>query len=57
VEFANRRNWLYTLQRTTNCISWTDVSVPTTGNGTNLFLQDTNAFSDKAFYRVQAQRP
>ena len=57
VEFANRRNWLYTLERTTNWISWTDVSVPTSGNGTKLLLQDINPVSDKAFYRVRAERP
>ncbi len=57
VEFDSRRNWLYTLQRTTNFISWTDVSVPAGGNGTNLFLQDTNAIMDKALYRVRAARP
>ncbi len=57
VEFANRRNWLYTLQRTTNFTSWADVSAPSSGNGTNLFLQDTNAVLDKALYRVHAARP
>jgi hypothetical protein len=57
VEFANHRNWLYTLERTTNFLSWTDVSVPTSGNGTNLILQDTNAISNRALYRVRAQRP
>ena len=57
VEFANRRNWLYSLERTTNLVSWTEVSVPTSGNGTNLFLQDTNAISENALYRVRAARP
>jgi hypothetical protein len=57
VEFANRRNWLYTLERTTNYLSWTPASLPTSGNGTNLFLQDTNAVSEQALYRVRAERP
>jgi hypothetical protein len=57
VEFASRRNWLYTLERTTNFLSWSGVSVPTSGNGTHLFLEDTNAVSDQALYRVRAARP
>jgi hypothetical protein len=57
VQFISRANWLYTLQRTPDFQSWTDVSVPTEGNGTNLFLSDTNPPTDKAFYRVSAQRP
>ncbi len=56
-QFNAHLNWLYTLERTTNFVSWTDVSLPTSGNRTNLFLQDTNAVSDKAFYRVRAERP
>ena len=57
VEFASRLNWLYTLQCTTNFTLWADASVPTSGNGTNLFLQDTNAALEKALYRVRAARP
>ena len=57
VEFASRRNWLYTLERTTNFLSWTAASLPTSGNGTNLCLPDTNAVSEKALYRVRAERP
>jgi len=56
-QFISRSNWLYTLERTTNCVSWTDVSTSTSGTGTNLFLPDTNAPADKAFYRVRAERP
>jgi hypothetical protein len=56
-QFISRSNWLYTLERTTNFVSWADVSTSTSGNGTNLFLQDTNAPADKAFYRVRAGRP
>jgi hypothetical protein len=57
VQFASDTNWLYTLERTTNFRSWTPVSIPTNGNGTNLFLQDTNPPADDAFYRVKAERP
>jgi hypothetical protein len=56
-QFNDHLNWLYTLERTTNFTSWEDVSLPTSGNRTNLFLQDTNPISDKAFYRVRATRP
>ena len=57
VEFASRRNWLYTLERTTNFVSWADASLPSGGNGASLVLQDTNTTSDKASYRVRAERP
>jgi hypothetical protein len=56
-QFISRSNWLYTLERTTNFVSWTDVSAAASGNGTNLFLPDTNAPTDKGFYRVRAARP
>lgn len=56
-QFNDHLNWLFTLERTTNFSSWEDVSLPTTGNRTNLFLQDANPVSDKAFYRVRAERP
>ncbi len=55
--FNDHFNWLFTLERSTNLISWTDASLPASGNRTNLFLQDTNAVSEKAFYRVRAARP
>jgi len=57
VQFMSQSNWLYTLERTTDFISWNDVSISTSGNGTNLFLQDTNSLPNQAFYRVSAQRP
>jgi hypothetical protein len=55
--FTSRSNWLYTLQRTTNFVSWNDVPVSIAGNGTNLFLPDTNRVVNRAFYRVRADRP
>ena len=57
VQFNERTNWLYTLQRTTNFVSWRAVAASMSGNATNLFLQDTNAPEDKGFYRVHAERP
>jgi hypothetical protein len=56
-QFTSRSNWLYTLQRSTNFVSWSDVSIATNGCGTNLFLPDTNPPADRAFYRVRAERP
>lgn len=57
VQFDDRTNWLYTLQRTTNFQEWTDISAATPGNGTNLFLRDFHPPADTAFYRLKAQRP
>lgn len=53
----SQSNWLYTLERTTDFISWTPVAAPVSGNGTNLFLPDPNPVSDRAFYRIQAEKP
>ena len=56
VQCGTYTNWLYTLERTTDLILWSNVS---TANGTGdiLILPDTNAPADKAFYRVRADRP
>lgn len=56
MQFADHTNWLYTLQRTTDFQSWTNISPAKAGNGTNLFLQDTNPPPNNAFYRVRADR-
>ena len=56
-QFLSRSNWRCTLERTTNFLSWRAVSAPVSGNAMNLFLQDTNPPSDRAFYRVRAERP
>jgi hypothetical protein len=53
----SQSNWLYTLQRSTDFQSWTNVSSPTPGNATNLFLPDINPPGAAAFYRISAQRP
>ncbi|HEX4341861.1 MAG TPA: hypothetical protein VH255_00625, partial [Verrucomicrobiae bacterium] len=42
-QFISRSNWLYTLERTVDFGSWSDASVTTDGNATNLFLQDLNS--------------
>ena len=56
-QFLSESNWLYTLQRSADFQSWTNVSSATPGNATNLLVQDTSPPVDKAFYRVEAQRP
>jgi hypothetical protein len=56
-QFTAPTNWIYTLQRTTDLQTWTDVSPKTTGNGTSLFLTDFDTPAGDAFYRVEADRP
>ena len=55
--FLSRTNWLYTLERTTDLQSWTNVLPVTPGNGTNLLLSDPNPPVGRGFYRVRANRP
>jgi hypothetical protein len=57
IQFTGRTNWLYTLQRTTNLQSWTEVSPATAGVGGTLILSDSNAPSGQSFYRIRADRP
>ena len=57
VQFTDRTNWRFTLERSTNLFNWSDASATVPGVGNGLTLQDTNAPADKAFYRVRAQRP
>jgi hypothetical protein len=56
-QFISQSNWLYTLQRSADLQTWSNVSVSTPGSGTNLFLPDANPPPDKSFYRVRADRP
>ena len=58
-QFISQSNWLYTLQRSTDLQSWSNISAATSvsGNGTNLFLPDNNPPTGKSFYRVRADRP
>lgn len=55
--FLSQSNWLYTLQRSADLQSWTNVSSTMPGNATNLFLQDTTPPPSDAFYRINAERP
>ncbi|MDE3068902.1 MAG: hypothetical protein KGJ60_15320 [Verrucomicrobiota bacterium] len=56
-QFLSRSNWLYTLQRTADFQSWTNVSAATAGTAANLVLQDASPPPGRAFYRVSAARP
>jgi hypothetical protein len=56
-QFLSQSNWLYKLERSADLQSWTTVSATTPGNATNLLLQDTGPPANKAFYRINAQRP
>ena len=53
-QFFGHSNWLYTLERSADLHSWAPVSGPGLGSDGIMTLQDTNAPSAVAFYRVQA---
>ena len=57
IQFSSTTNWNYVLERTADFQSWTGVSSVTSGAEGTLTLSDTNPPSDKAFYRVRADRP
>jgi hypothetical protein len=56
VEFTSRTNWYYNLERSTNLLSWSSVSDPVESTGTNMIFMDLNPPSNKAFYRINAER-
>ena len=57
IEFLGQTNWLYTLQRTSDFKSWSDVSASAAGQAGAIRLAETNRPPDKAFYRIRASRP
>jgi hypothetical protein len=57
VQFASQTNWIYTLERTVDVQTWTQLPGSVAGNGATLFLQDTNPPNNGAFYRVSAAKP
>jgi hypothetical protein len=57
VQFSSLTNFTYTLERTVDGQSWTNVNAAVPGTGANLVLQDTNAPPTSALYRVRADRP
>lgn len=54
VKCIGQTNWLYTLQRTSDFKSWSDVSSSAAGPTGVIRLAETNRPSDKVFYRVRA---
>ena len=56
-QFGTYTGWTYTLERSTDLISWSAVSASASGTGNILTLSDTNPPAARAFYRVQANQP
>lgn len=56
-QFLSQSNWIYALERTRDLRTWTVASEAAPGTGATLILQDTNAISAGAFYRIRAERP
>ena len=56
-QFVSCTNWNYSLERSTNLQSWIAVTNGVPGNGVSLNLSDPAPPTDKAFYRVRADRP
>ena len=53
-QFFAHSNWLYTLERTSDFKSWTQVSAMLRGTEDYMTLQDTNALPARAFYQIRA---
>jgi hypothetical protein len=56
VRINSHQMWWYTLERSENLKIWTAVLPATPGTGGELILSDSNPPSDKAFYRVRAEK-
>ena len=57
VRFSCNSNWVYVLERTEDFGRWVPITPATPGTTGDLLLRDPNPPSDRAFYRVNAQRP
>lgn len=57
VQLVGQTNWVYVLERTFDFKTWSAVSVPVLGAGSELSLSDTNNTSGTGIYRVGASRP
>jgi hypothetical protein len=57
VRFRSRSNWLYTLQHSTELLTWTNLPATATGNGAFLHLTNAGVTTAKSFYRVKGERP
>jgi hypothetical protein len=56
VQFVSYVNWNYMLERSTDLVSWQEISQCVPGTGDVMTLSDTTAPGDKAFYRVLASQ-
>ena len=56
IPFQSNTNWNYQLDRSTDLKLWTTLRGFVPGTGNFLWLVDTNAMGEKAFYRVRAER-
>jgi hypothetical protein len=57
IQFAATTNWLYTLQRTTDFQTWTNVATAISPGQSNLILHDPSPLVGGASYRVNADLP
>ena len=57
VQFTSDTKWLYTLEQSADLKTWTPAAPASSGSGTNLLLQATNASTSTAFYRIRADLP
>lgn len=56
-EFLSQSNWVYTLERSVDLRSWSEINPTNSGTDTQLVLIDTNPPAANAFYRIRAERP
>jgi len=56
-QFNTYDNFHYALQRSTNLVTWSDVTDAVQGTGGAITLSDTNAVKGHAYYRVRASQP
>lgn len=56
-QFLSQSNWLYTLERSSDLMTWTNITAPLAGTAGTLTLLDTNAPAAGNFYRIRAIRP
>ena len=57
VQFNGATNWVYTLERTADFQSWTEVSASASSWDGVMTLSDTNQPSSRAFYRIRTDLP
>jgi hypothetical protein len=57
VTVPSRTNWVYSLEKTSDFQSWSDVTGGVFGSGKVLTLEDQHPETGHGFYRVRASRP